>query len=175
MSHSSPRATQKWLDLLGGPWAVQVVVDEDRAVYAAWGLGVGSYWAVLNPATQAAAWKEKGWLGVEVAGAITRTWGGDSRRSARVVAAPKPQEADEGGDGRRPVPPTMLTTTGGSGVVGDAADDRGPLTVMGNKWQMGGAWAVDGQGKIVWGRACKTADEILDLDEGLAALGLGKN
>ncbi|KAJ9133492.1 Tsa antioxidant enzyme domain protein, partial [Coniochaeta hoffmannii] len=73
ISHSSPAATQKWIDLVGGAWNVSVVIDEDRSLYAAWGLGLGSVWYVLNPTSQVQGWKEKGWLGASVAGAITRT------------------------------------------------------------------------------------------------------
>lgn len=49
---------------------MQIVVDEDRALYAAWGLGLGSVWYVLNPASQVAGFKEKGWLGERVAGSL---------------------------------------------------------------------------------------------------------
>lgn len=58
--------------MLGGAWNVQVVIDEDRAIYAAWGIGLGTVWSYFNPATQTAAWKEKGWLGASVAGAMQR-------------------------------------------------------------------------------------------------------
>ncbi|KFA63048.1 hypothetical protein S40285_06389 [Stachybotrys chlorohalonatus IBT 40285] len=72
VSHSSQQATKKWIDLMGGAWTVQVVIDEDRSIYAAWGLGVGSMWYVFNPTTQMQGWKETGWLGEKVAGAIQR-------------------------------------------------------------------------------------------------------
>lgn len=54
VSHSSPSATQHWLSSLpasasAGAEAVQVIVDETRALHAAWGLGVSSAWHVLNP------------------------------------------------------------------------------------------------------------------------------
>ena len=49
VSHSSAAATQKWIDMLGGTrGVVKVIVDEERAIYAAWGLGTGSAWYVLN-------------------------------------------------------------------------------------------------------------------------------
>lgn len=70
ISHSSAEATRRWVDMMGGAWAVRVVVDEERALYAAWGLGTGGVWYLLNPATQVQGWKEKGWLGDKVAGAI---------------------------------------------------------------------------------------------------------
>ena len=51
---------------------MEVIIDEDRAIYAAWGLGSSSTWHVLNPTTQIQGWKEKGWLGGKVAEAIER-------------------------------------------------------------------------------------------------------
>jgi len=130
------------MDLMGGAWNVQVVIDEDRSVYAAWGLGLGSVWSVLNPNTQIQAWKEKGWLGNQVAVAIQR-----KGTAGRGLASYQ---------------------TGGTGVI----DAEGPVTVMGNKWQNSGAWAVNGSGVIVWGRKAATADDLIDLDEGCKALGL---
>ena len=52
ISHSSPAATRKWLDLLGGAWAVSTIHDDDLSLYATWGLGPATLWSVLNPATQ---------------------------------------------------------------------------------------------------------------------------
>lgn len=57
---------------MGGAWNVQVIIDEDRAIYAAWGIGLSSVWYYFNPMTQSAAWKEKGWLGARVATSIQR-------------------------------------------------------------------------------------------------------
>lgn len=127
---------------MGGSWNVQIVIDEDRSVYAAWGLGLGTVWSVLNPTTQIQAWKEKGWLGNQVATAIQR-----KGTAGRGMASYQ---------------------TGGSGVI----DVEGPVTVMGNKWQNAGAWAVNGSGVIVWGKKAATADDLLDLDDGCKALGL---
>lgn len=161
VSHSSPAATKKWIDLMGGAWNVSVVIDEERAAYAAWGLGLGSVWYVLNPTTQVQGWKEKGWLGASVAGAITRTGAAGTGRSA----------LDAEREGRTKA---ALTTTGGAGVVGSERDgaEEGPTTVMGNKWQQAGAWAVDGRGTVVWGGKASRADDVLDLEGGVRALGL---
>ena len=49
VSHSDKAATHQWLTDIGGRGEVQVVVDEDRKIYAAWGLGPSSFWHVLNP------------------------------------------------------------------------------------------------------------------------------
>ncbi len=157
VSHSSFPATKKWLDLLGGSWNVQVVIDEDRAVYAAWGLGLGSVWYVLNPGTQIQAWKETGWLGQSVATYMEQRKADGSGSSG-----------DKGGSSRDPYGVTH--NTGGSGVV-DAVPE-GPATVMGNKWQQAGAFAVNGRGVVMWGQKAVRADDVLDLDEAIASLGL---
>ncbi|GAB1311554.1 hypothetical protein MFIFM68171_01764 [Madurella fahalii] len=148
VSHSSPAATQKWLDLLGGAGGVRVVIDEERAVYAAWGLGLGGVWYVLHPASQVAGFKEKGWLGARVAGSL-------QGRGASSGSTSKGGSAN------------------GNGVVGKDIDPaEGPVTTMGNKWQETGAWAVDGRGTIVWGGKVARADEVMDLDAGVKALGV---
>jgi hypothetical protein len=157
VSHSSAAATQKWIDLLGGAWNVSIVIDEDRAAYAAWGLGLGSMWYVLNPTTQRQAWREKGWLAGSAAGAIQRT-GTAGRGQSALDSAP-----------RRPAS-VPIVTSNGAGVVGSDLD--GPATVMGNKWQTAGAFAVDGRGKVVWGGKALRADDVMDLDAGIAALGM---
>lgn len=150
ISHSSAAATQKWLDLIGGAWNVQVIVDEDRAIYAAWGLGLSSVWYYFNPTTQSAAWREKGWLGARVATSIQRSG---------TAAAAKPA-------------PTAAKGAGAAAGAGAAEDDGlGPASTIGNKWQQGGAFAVDGKGMVVWGRKANSADEMMDLDAGCKALG----
>ncbi|OLN96509.1 hypothetical protein CCHL11_00614 [Colletotrichum chlorophyti] len=160
VSHSSPAATQKWIDLLGGAWNVQVVVDEDRAIYAAWGLGLGSVWYVFNPTSQVQGWKEKGWLGEKVAGAIQRT--GTGGASASAPAPAKSQSVQRRGTGAAATP-----------VGSDAAAEaEGPSTVMGNKWQTAGAFAVDGRGTVIWGGKALRADDPMDLEAGARALGV---
>ena len=145
---------------------VQIVVDEDRAVYAAWGLGVGSVWSVLNPNTQIQGWKETGWLGKTVAGAIQRstTWersgSGSGAGLAALSGGPRPSS------GIHTLP--RHNSTGGTGVI-DAVGE-GPATIMGNKWQESGAFAIDGNGRVAWGRKAIRADDLLDLDEGVRAL-----
>jgi hypothetical protein len=65
---------------------------------------------------------------------------------------------------------TLSANGNGAGVVGSDID--GPTTVMGNKWQESGAWAVDGRGSVVWGMKAIRADDVPDLDFGLRALGV---
>ncbi|KAF6834260.1 hypothetical protein CPLU01_05071 [Colletotrichum plurivorum] len=160
VSHSSPAATQKWIDLLGGAWNVQVVIDEDRAIYAAWGLGLGSVWYVFNPTSQVQGWKEKGWLGEKVAGAIQRSGMGGPTASA--AAAPV-QRRGTGMSGKG---------AAAGGVEEVPGEVEGPSNVMGNKWQTAGAFAVDGRGTVIWGGKALRADDPMDLDAGCVALGL---
>ncbi|KAF5672776.1 tsa antioxidant enzyme [Fusarium heterosporum] len=94
VSHASEQATQKWINLLGGAWSVRVIIDEERAIYAAWGLGTSSMWYVLNPATQVQGWKEKGWLGEKVAGAIQGKE--PPKKPSNSVIAMDAEEEDEG-------------------------------------------------------------------------------
>ncbi|KAK3336383.1 hypothetical protein B0T19DRAFT_37197 [Cercophora scortea] len=148
VSHSSPVATKKWLDLVGGAWGVQVIVDEDRSIYAAWGLGLGNFLYLFHPASQVAGFKEKGWLGATVVGSLQRTG---------AVADAQPRAAAAGAD---------AAATG-------SPEYEGPNNLMGNKWQQAGAWAVDGRGRIVWGGKALRADDVMDLDAGVDALGLG--
>jgi hypothetical protein len=156
ISHSSQGATQKWLDLIGGAWNVEVVIDEDRSIYAAWGLGLGSVWYLFNPTSQVAGFQNKGWLGNRVAESIQRT--GTFKREQAVTA--NANVASAGAPGQ-PAP--------GADAAGSY---EGPLTTMGNKWQENGAWAVDGRGTIVWGGKALRADDLMDLEAGAKLLGL---
>ncbi|KAF4459183.1 tsa antioxidant enzyme [Fusarium albosuccineum] len=142
VSHASEQATQKWVSLLGGAWSVRVVVDEDRALYAAWGLGTGGMWYLFNPTTQVQGWKETGWLGEKVAGAI--------QKKGIEEKSPK--------------------TAKGANGDGDDQDDEGPLTVMGNKWQEAGAFAIDGTGTVIWGGKAMRADDVMELEDGARIL-----
>lgn len=49
VSHSNTAATQTWLSSIDGAGQVQMLVDSERKLYAQWGLGVSSFWHVLNP------------------------------------------------------------------------------------------------------------------------------
>ncbi|KAF3014294.1 hypothetical protein E8E14_012059 [Neopestalotiopsis sp. 37M] len=157
VSHSSAEATRKWMDLLGGAWNVEVVIDEDRAIYAAWGLGLGTVWSMFNPSTQREAWKEKGWLGEKVAGAINRT--GSFGRQL---------------NGNGPVKGAATTNTAQQQQQQQGEDDEGfgPSTIMGNKWQQAGLFAVDGRGTVVWAQKALKANDCLDMESAVKALGL---
>ncbi|TVY25713.1 hypothetical protein LHYA1_G006548 [Lachnellula hyalina] len=113
VSHSSRKATDKWISSIGGAWAVTVVVDEEREVYASWGLGVSTTYHLLNPWTQVAMHK----LGKE------------------------------------------------EGIWAREVDPSG------NRWQVGGGWAMDEVGIVRWGAASKTADDMPNLVEACETLG----
>ncbi|RKF54951.1 putative thioredoxin-like protein [Erysiphe neolycopersici] len=73
ISHCSSQATEKWIKDLGGAWAVQIIIDQEREIYAHWGLGVSTTYHLMNPWTQIAARK----LGTE-----ERIWARDVDESA---------------------------------------------------------------------------------------------
>lgn len=49
VSHSSAEATERWIPQVGGVWSTDIVVDEDRDLYAQWGLGLGNTWHISGP------------------------------------------------------------------------------------------------------------------------------
>lgn len=52
ISHSDAESTGRWLQSLPDPSqnsAVDMIIDDERNIYAEWGLGVSSFWHVLNP------------------------------------------------------------------------------------------------------------------------------
>ena len=49
VSHSDRASTERWTEAVGGAGNVEVLVDEERKAYAQYGLGVSSFWHVLNP------------------------------------------------------------------------------------------------------------------------------
>ncbi|PFH62833.1 hypothetical protein XA68_11614 [Ophiocordyceps unilateralis] len=171
VSHSSSSATRKWIDLLGGAWNVRVVIDEDRAVYAAWGLGIATYWHLFNPATQLQGWREKGWLGDRVADAVQR------RRGREYTESPALTSKDRGNSKSAKKSLTSKDRNNKSAALtsrdpapASAGPDDDPTNVLGNKWQEAGAFAVDGRGTVVWAVKALTADDVMDLDEGVRLL-----
>lgn len=51
VSHSDQPSTDKWVEDVGGAGQVEVLVDEQREAFSAYGLGLSSFWAVLNPSS----------------------------------------------------------------------------------------------------------------------------
>lgn len=48
VSHSALDATSRWLDLVGGAGNVEILIDPNRDIYTAYGLGRASVFAMLN-------------------------------------------------------------------------------------------------------------------------------
>ncbi|KAK4456058.1 hypothetical protein QBC34DRAFT_453807 [Podospora aff. communis PSN243] len=68
VSHSPREATEKWIVDVGGEWEVEVVVDEERRVYKAWGLGEVGVWHEFNPRVLVRRWilgRDEGIWGTE--------------------------------------------------------------------------------------------------------------
>ncbi|KAI1818672.1 hypothetical protein GGS20DRAFT_22 [Poronia punctata] len=49
VSHASAEATERWVVDVGGNWDVNVVIDEERDLYALFGLGMCTTWHVYAP------------------------------------------------------------------------------------------------------------------------------
>lgn len=104
VSHSSSAATDTWLASLpqagSEPDNLQVVVDESREAYTAWGLGVASYGHVLSPSGLYKVWKlgrEEGiWNRPTESGSRWQTSGSFGVDADGIVRWSKPAEsADE--------------------------------------------------------------------------------
>jgi len=55
ISHSNQLATTNWLQDVGGAGKVEMVVDDSQESFSMYGLGLSSFWAVLNPSSLSAA------------------------------------------------------------------------------------------------------------------------
>ena len=111
VSHSDKSSTDKWVEAIGGAGRVQVVVDSDREIYAQWGLGISSFWHVLNP------W---GIWNAYQNGKKDNIW-------------------------NRP-------------------------TESGSRWQTGGSFAIDREGRVRWGQPAPRADWIPDLEKAMNSI-----
>ncbi|CAK5283231.1 unnamed protein product [Mycena citricolor] len=49
VSHSDDSATNAWVEALGGPGSVEILIDAGREVYALWGLGISSFSHFMSP------------------------------------------------------------------------------------------------------------------------------
>lgn len=121
ISHSSSASTSKWLDSINQSHpssstssGIEIIIDESREIYAKWGLGVASFWHVLNPSSMWEAWK----LGREK------------------------------GIWNRP-------------------------TESGSRWQIGGSFAVEEEGEVVWVEVDRRAGKEVEFGGAVEALGGG--
>lgn len=99
ISHASKAATDRWVSQVGGLWAMSLIIDTEREIYAAWGLGVSTTYHLLNPWTQMAARRlgtEEGIWAREVAGdgfanrwVVGGAWGVDEVGTIRYGGASK--------------------------------------------------------------------------------------
>ncbi|KAL9469275.1 hypothetical protein ACSS6W_010969 [Trichoderma asperelloides] len=178
ISHASARATSKWIDMLGGAWNVQIVIDQERAIYAAWGLGVASsLWYVLGPTAQVQAWKETGWLGEKVASAIDAKRGSSSSSSSRAeerrveaILTPRKKGGVAAAAAAAVAASSKNSKGSGGGSESETINENNPSTELGSKWQEAGAFAIDGTGTVVWGGKAVRADDVMDLEEGAKLL-----
>jgi hypothetical protein len=98
---------------VGGNWDVSVVIDEERDLYALFGLGVSTTWHVLSPLALYNALQ---------LGKRENIW-------------------------NRP-------------------------TESGNRWQIGGAFAIDQGGIVRWRHVAARADDVADWDAAVQSLGV---
>jgi hypothetical protein len=104
VSHSSPSHTEKWLSEVGGAGTtnpIKIIIDDDRKIYGAWGLGTSSFMHVLSPAGMYAVyslakakgiknrptesgsrWQTSGSFAVDGQGVVR--WGGVAERADTV-------------------------------------------------------------------------------------------
>ncbi|PVH94248.1 hypothetical protein DM02DRAFT_618767 [Periconia macrospinosa] len=60
VSHSDAPSTKRWLQSLPDPsqnTSVDMIIDEERLLYASWGLGVSPFWHVLSPSSLYSVYK----------------------------------------------------------------------------------------------------------------------
>ncbi|GKT50845.1 uncharacterized protein ColSpa_11026 [Colletotrichum spaethianum] len=104
VSHSSESHTKKWLSEVGGPGEknpVEVITNEERDVYAKWGLGASSFMHVLSlsalsnvfklsreegianrPTESGSRWQTSGAWAVDGNGKVT--WGGPAQTASEI-------------------------------------------------------------------------------------------
>lgn len=145
VSQASREVTDLWVADIGGAWEVEVVADPERGLYARWGLGLNTSWQMFNPRALYATYA----LGRDE-GIWSRAWGGHKK-------VPVPAESSASAS-------TPSTTGTGSSAPGSSAN--------GNKWQMGGAFAVDVAGGIRWVHVPNTSEDIVDFNPVLELFGM---
>lgn len=116
ISHSSAASTDTWVKSVGGAGEanpVTVIVDEEREVYAKWGLGASGWMHVLSPASMVSVyklgkakniwnrptesgsrWQQAGSWGVDGAGVVR--WGAPAQRADDVAKLDEAVEAVQG-------------------------------------------------------------------------------
>ncbi|KAL2024478.1 hypothetical protein VTK56DRAFT_8289 [Thermocarpiscus australiensis] len=99
VSQCSQADTDKWVVEVGGEWEVHVIVDEQRDLYAAWGLGLSSTWYTVNPWTLWSAYrlaKEEGiWTRASETGTRWQIGGAFAVDANGIVRWAKPASSAE--------------------------------------------------------------------------------
>lgn len=144
VSHSDQIATDKWLEAVGGADNVHVIVDSERELFARWGLGVSSFWHVLNPASMWNVYR----LGKE-----------------HGIVSSFPSLL---------FPSSYPTRCGNASSLNRKLLTRGLQwnrpTESGSRWQTSGSFAVDRKGVVRWGGPAGRADFIPDFEEAVKAV-----
>jgi len=186
ISHASKAATDKWVTQVGGAWSMSVVVDPEREVYAAWGLGVSTTYHLLNPWTQMAMRKlgtEEGIWAREVDASANRwlvggAWGVDEGELCFSIFVWESEESSEVSCGcfnwhfaavRQPIEWHASKRFSESRLpfpIGTEAYDA-LCTILLRTFETD----IFPVGTIRYGGASKTADDIPDLVEACKALG----
>jgi hypothetical protein len=103
ISHSQEADTSRWVESVGGAGKVKIVVDPDRVIYGMYGLGISSFWHVLNPWSMASVFRlgrtEKIWNRPTESGTRWQTAGLFAADSKGVIKYSHPSQAtDDLGD-----------------------------------------------------------------------------
>ena len=134
---------------IGGTWEVEVVADPKRDMYADWGLGLNTSWQMFNPRALYATYA----LGRDE-GIWSPMWGGQKKSTVPTV-----QPAD-------------TPAASGEADAASAKPQESDNTTKGNKWQMGGAFAVDAMGIVRWTHVSKASEDVPDYNPMLEAFGI---
>ncbi|CAK7215408.1 hypothetical protein SCUCBS95973_002462 [Sporothrix curviconia] len=138
VSQAIREVTDLWVSDIGGAWETEVIADPERSLFARWGLGLNTSWQMFNPralySTFALGRNEGIW---------SQAWGG-----------------------QRKVPTVTATATEASSTEADGTPKpKIPgQSVNGNKWQMGGAFAIDVAGSVRWVHVPTASDDIIDFN-----------
>lgn len=152
VSQAARELTDNWVAEIGGTWEVEVAVDPKRDMYADWGLGLNTSWQMFNPRALYATYA----LGRDE-GIWSTMWGGQKKTSL-AKSPPPPADEHEAAAEADAAAPSNPQVTGNS--------------PKGNKWQMGGAFAVDAMGIVRWSHVSKASEDVPDYNPMLEAFGI---
>ncbi|CAK7274710.1 hypothetical protein SEPCBS119000_006311 [Sporothrix epigloea] len=146
VSQAIREVTDLWVSDIGGAWETEVVADPERSLFARWGLGLNTSWQMFNPRALYSTFA----LGRDE-GIWSQTWGGQ-RKVPTVPTDPNPAS------------PAGTDAASQAKIPGQS--------VNGNKWQMGGAFAIDVAGGVRWVHVSSASDDIIDFNPVLELFGM---